>query len=156
MDASSFKKEDQRASETHVNFLFFTYHALAGGIAYNPAQKWYYYSHQKTTEVLVFHQYSKVKNKILNEILIKIFFFDFRENGGQILIHPFRIKIVPLERKQEFLLNSELHYSFEQNKFLSVQCCANIWNSKTKSCNLRLNYCHILFLILKYRVLENE
>jgi len=61
MDASSFKKEDQRASETHVNFLFFTYHALAGGIAHNPAQKWYYFSHQKTTEVLVFHQYSKGK-----------------------------------------------------------------------------------------------
>ena len=74
MDASSFKKEDQRASESHVNFLFFIFHNLGGAIAHNPAQKWYYYSHQKTTEVLVFHQYSKVKNKILNEILIKIFF----------------------------------------------------------------------------------
>jgi len=61
MDASSFKKEDQRASESHVNFLFFIFHNLGGGIAHNPAQKWYYYSHQKTTEVLVFHQYSKGK-----------------------------------------------------------------------------------------------
>ena len=147
MDASSFKKEDQRASESHVNFLFFIFHNLGGGIAHNPAQKWYYYSHQKTTEVLVFHQYSKVKYKILNEILIEIIFFGFRENGCQILILPFRIKIVPQERKQEFPLNSELHYSFEQ-KFLRVQRCANIWKSKF--------VCHILFLILKYRVLENE
>jgi len=61
MDASSFRKEDQRASETHINFLFFMFHNLGAGIAHDPDQKWFYYSHQTPTEVLVFHQYSKGK-----------------------------------------------------------------------------------------------
>ena len=63
MDAKSFKKEEERPTNTHINFLLFMFHNLGSGIVHNPAQKWYYYSHQKSTEVLVFHQYSKVKNK---------------------------------------------------------------------------------------------
>jgi len=59
MDARSFKKEDQRQNELHMNFGSFIFHNLAGGIVHNPSQKWYYHSLQKTTEVLVFHQYSK-------------------------------------------------------------------------------------------------
>jgi len=61
MDARSFKKEDEKPIKSHVNFIFFTFHNVAGGIVHNPDQKWYYFSHQKTTEVLIFHQYSKGK-----------------------------------------------------------------------------------------------
>jgi len=59
MDAKSFKKEEERPTNTHINFLLFMFHNLGSGIVHNPEQKWYYYSHQKSTEVLVFHQYSK-------------------------------------------------------------------------------------------------
>merc|ERR1712004_28799 len=58
MDARTFSEEDQIEFETSINFGFFTFNNLNGGIAYSPKQKWYYYSFQNTQEVLVFHQYS--------------------------------------------------------------------------------------------------
>ena len=63
MDASTFKTADQILNYIHINFIAFTFHNLNGGITHSPDQKWYYYPHQKTNEVLVFHQYSKVIRK---------------------------------------------------------------------------------------------
>ena len=74
MDASTFYERNQIVYNLHLNLIFAVWNSLSSVISYNPEQKWYYYSKQNTKEVLVFHQYSKVKNKILNEILIKIFF----------------------------------------------------------------------------------
>jgi len=61
MDASTFEPENQILYHLHMNLGVTTFNNLNGAISYNPAQKWYYFSKQSTTEVLVFHQYSKGK-----------------------------------------------------------------------------------------------
>jgi len=61
MDASTFSSEYQVLNYAHFNFIFMNFHNLNAGIISNPKQKWYYYSQQKTNEVLVFHQYTKGK-----------------------------------------------------------------------------------------------
>jgi len=59
MDARTFQPDNQIALSYHMNLLLTTFHNLGGSISYSPDQKWYYYSRQSTSEVLVFHQYSK-------------------------------------------------------------------------------------------------
>ena len=60
MDARTFQPKNQIPLSLHMNVLVGIFHNLGASISYNPSQKWYYYSRQSTTEVLVFHQYSKV------------------------------------------------------------------------------------------------
>ena len=60
MDARTFQPDNQIPLSYHMNLLLTTFHNLGGSISYSPDQKWYYYSRQSTSEVLVFHQYSKV------------------------------------------------------------------------------------------------
>jgi len=60
MDARTFQPKNQIPLSLHMNALIGIFHNLGAVISYDPAQKWYYYSRQSTTEVLVFHQYSKV------------------------------------------------------------------------------------------------
>ena len=74
MDARTFKKEEHIKNKLHVNLVVATYNSLPAAIAYNPDQKWYYYSSQKTNEVLVFHQYTKVDSVISNQSCIKTYF----------------------------------------------------------------------------------
>jgi len=59
MDARTFKPENQILYNLHINMIFTKFNNLNGAISYNPDQKWYYYSKQSTTEVLIFHQYTK-------------------------------------------------------------------------------------------------
>ena len=61
VDASTFSRENQIENHLHMNFIFKEAHNLNGGVSYNPDQKWYYYPHQTSRDVLIFHQYSKVK-----------------------------------------------------------------------------------------------
>ena len=60
MDATTFQPENQILYNLHINMIFTTFNNLNGAISHHPSQKWYYYSKQSTSEVLVFHQYSKV------------------------------------------------------------------------------------------------
>ena len=60
MDARTFQPENQILYNLHINMIFTKYNTLSAAISHNPNQKWYYYSKQSTSEVLVFHQYSKV------------------------------------------------------------------------------------------------
>ena len=62
MDARTFQPKNQIPSSFHMNLLVGIFHNLAAAISYDSKQKWYYYSRQSTTEVLVFHQYSKVSS----------------------------------------------------------------------------------------------
>ena len=63
MDARTIDPSDICLVKNTINFLWmFKFKNLAGGIAFNPAQKWYYYPFQTNKEVLVFHQYSKDKH----------------------------------------------------------------------------------------------
>ena len=59
MDASTFDSEHLTKYLSHINFGIFLFHNLAGGIAFDPKQRWYYYPFMTTKEVLVFHQYSE-------------------------------------------------------------------------------------------------
>ena len=59
MDARTFDREHQIEVSSHINFGIFMFHNLAGGIAFDPKQRWYYYPFMTTKEVLVFHQYSE-------------------------------------------------------------------------------------------------
>jgi len=59
MDARTFNPENQILYNLHMNLIFTTFNNLNGAISYSPSQAWYYYSRQSTSEVLVFHQYSK-------------------------------------------------------------------------------------------------
>ena len=61
MDASTFYERNQIVYNLHLNLIFAVWNSLSSVISYNPEQKWYYYSNQNTKEVLVFHQYSKIK-----------------------------------------------------------------------------------------------
>jgi len=61
MDARTFQPENQILYNLHINMIFTKYNTLSAAISHNPNQKWYYYSKQSTSEVLVFHQYSKGK-----------------------------------------------------------------------------------------------
>ena len=112
MDARSFSPDDQVLNYLHFNFLFMIFHNLNGGIIHNPLQKWYYYSHQKTNEVLVFHQYSKVR---VDEVTCKVIslYHCFRASSMPILTQPFKIRIVLKRLNQECLLNLELLYIFK-------------------------------------------
>ena len=65
MDARTFQPKNQIPLSLHINVLAGIYHTLGAAISYDPSQKWYYYSRQSTTEVLVFHQYSKVSHKTI-------------------------------------------------------------------------------------------
>ena len=60
MDARTFKPENQIPNELHINFIVGLFHNLNGAISHSPDQSWYYYSRQSTTEVLIFHQFTKV------------------------------------------------------------------------------------------------
>ena len=59
MDARTFQPENQILYNLHMNMIFTTFNNLNGAISHSPGQAWYYYSRQSTSEVLVFHQYSK-------------------------------------------------------------------------------------------------
>ena len=62
MDTRSFHPENLSKNKLHITFMpGITLHNLNGAISHDKAQRWYYYSHQNTREVLVFHQYSKGK-----------------------------------------------------------------------------------------------
>ena len=67
MDARTFQPKNQIPLSLHINLLVAIFHNLGALISYDPSQKWYYYSRQSTTEVLVFHQYSKVSHKNIVE-----------------------------------------------------------------------------------------
>ena len=82
MDARTFHPDNQIPMSYHMNFLFFTFHNLGGAISHSPEQKWYYYSMQSTSEVLVFHQYSKVLKTITYEMKIEGL------NVGQMVLQP--------------------------------------------------------------------
>ena len=60
MDARTFKPENQIPHELHIDFIVGLFHNLNAAISYSPDQSWYYYSRQSTTEVLIFHQFTKV------------------------------------------------------------------------------------------------
>ena len=64
MDARTFAPEDQIPNHLHINFLAFVFNNLNGAVSHNPEQRWYYYAMQRTSEVLVFHHYTKVRNNI--------------------------------------------------------------------------------------------
>ena len=64
MDARTFEPKNQIPLSVHVNLLVGVFHSLGAAISYDSNQRWYYYSRQSTTEVLVFHQYSKVSSNI--------------------------------------------------------------------------------------------
>ena len=74
MDARTFRKEEEIQYNLHINLVVATFNNLNGAIAYHPDQKWYYYSRQKTNEVLVFHQYTKVTFVISYQCSLKIYF----------------------------------------------------------------------------------
>ena len=59
MDARTFQPENQILYNLHMNMIFTTFHNLNAAISHSPSQAWYYFSRQSTSEVLVFHQYSK-------------------------------------------------------------------------------------------------
>lgn len=61
MDARTFKPDQQATAPFSAKFGNFVVNNLASGIKSDRHQKWYYYSYQKSNEVLVFHQYSKDK-----------------------------------------------------------------------------------------------
>ena len=61
MDARTFAQENQIPNHLHINFLAFVFNNLNGAVSHNPQQRWYYYSMQQTSEVLVFHHYTKVR-----------------------------------------------------------------------------------------------
>jgi len=61
MDAQTFRREEQIRYHLHMNTIFNTFNNLNAAIRHHPDQRWYYYSRQTTSEVLVFHQYSKGK-----------------------------------------------------------------------------------------------
>ena len=87
MDAATFKPENQIPYELHINFIVGLFHNLNSAISYSPDQSWYYYSRQSTTEVLIFHQFTKV-----NIISIKYFSLNSkkkcRESGWRTLTPP--------------------------------------------------------------------
>lgn len=59
MDASTFRREQERLFRLHFDFGVSKFHNLNGAIQHNEEQQWYYYPFQTDTEVLVFTQYSK-------------------------------------------------------------------------------------------------
>lgn len=64
MDARTFSPEDERPTGVHAKFLHFSFktpkvsllasHGLVGSIVHRASQRWWYYSMQRTDEVLVF------------------------------------------------------------------------------------------------------
>ena len=88
MDARTFKKEEHIKNKLHVHLVVATYNSLPAAIAYHPDQKWYYYSRQKTNEVLVFHQYTKVDFVIFYPLILHKDLF-YRRNGWPIHIPLF-------------------------------------------------------------------
>ena len=96
MDASTFEPENQILYGLHMNLGFLAYNNLNGAISYNPAQKWYYFSKQSTTEVLVFHQYSKVVSVQFDPSLDMTV---CRGSGGPILTPPSSTRTVRGERR---------------------------------------------------------
>jgi len=62
VDARTFYPEDQGLNKIHFGIGFgLAVHILGGSISHSPAHKWAYYPFQSTSEVLIFHQYSKDK-----------------------------------------------------------------------------------------------
>ena len=96
MDASTFEPENQILYHLHMNLGVTTFNNLNGAISYNPAQKWYYFSKQSTTEVLVFHQYSKVVSVQFEPSLDMTV---CRGSGGPILTPPSSTRTVRGERR---------------------------------------------------------
>ena len=65
MDARTFEEKNQIPNHLHINFVLFTFNNLNGAISHNSNQKWFYYSRQNPSEVLIFHHYSKVRTFML-------------------------------------------------------------------------------------------
>ena len=61
MDARTIDPSYITTYKNTINFGLFKFKNLAAGIAFEPDQKWYYYPFQTSSEVLIFHQYSKDK-----------------------------------------------------------------------------------------------
>ena len=59
VDARTFQPEDQGLNKIHFSLGFGSVHILGGQVHHNPKQQWAYFPFQSTSEVLVFHQYSK-------------------------------------------------------------------------------------------------
>merc|ERR1712012_1442200 len=61
VDARTFRAEDLVLNKLHVSLGFATTHLLGGLVHHDPRHEWAYFPFQSTSEVLVFHQYSKDK-----------------------------------------------------------------------------------------------
>ena len=59
MDASTFQAPHDVPYHLHINLGGFVVHNMNGAIVHDPRQRWYYYAHQRSDEVLVFTQYTK-------------------------------------------------------------------------------------------------
>ena len=112
MDARTFQPKNQIPLSLHINVLAGIYHTLGAAISYDPSQKWYYYSRQSTTEVLVFHQYSKVCHKTYGGKKNYIYCL-FRENGSptHTLLSSTEIAQKELKRTRGFLQSQGWHCS---------------------------------------------
>jgi len=64
MDARTIDPSYITTYKNTINFGLFKFKNLAAGIAFEPDQKWYYYPFQTSSEVLIFHQYSKDKHLV--------------------------------------------------------------------------------------------
>ena len=64
MDARTIDPSHITTYKNTINFGLFKFKNLAAGIAFEPDQKWYYYPFQTSSEVLIFHQYSKDKHLV--------------------------------------------------------------------------------------------
>ena len=113
MDARTFEPKNQIPLSVHVNLLVGVFHSLGAAISYDSNQRWYYYSRQSTTEVLVFHQYSKVSSNIKIHDKIRKKKFNFRANGLPILTLHSSTEIAQreLKRTRGFLQNQGWRYS---------------------------------------------
>ena len=61
VDARTFHADDQGQNKIHFSLGFASVHILGGLVQHNPGHQWAYFPFQSTSEVLVFHQYSKDK-----------------------------------------------------------------------------------------------
>ena len=61
VDARTFHPHDQGQNKIHLSLGFASMHTLGGLVHHNPLHQWIYFPFQSTSEVLVFHQYSKDK-----------------------------------------------------------------------------------------------